>query len=278
MGTRQMDTIFDRPAGIRFIGVLHMMFGAVSILAAAGIAYAWRVGVPQLAENGLLYVLAIILGVTVPCLVIGNYVDDLRKSAVVAQLIYSIAATILCTLFVEQNGIGYSWTVPFFDTTANVNIGYLATFITIIELCTVLYILARWKSIVPPPGVKIERDRRRARLIERGLLPSPLDPRLLAPDGVTPLTPEQQERILDVRRLETREGMAILCSNCGGATPVTEASRDNTVKCNYCGVTLGLGGVFVPCKNHPEYLAATTCAVCGEPFCRRCHCTGASHR
>jgi hypothetical protein len=68
----------------------------------------------------------------------------------------------------------------------------------------------------------------------------------------------------------TEEGLAILCSNCGGATPLTKVHDDNTLTCDYCGVQLAVSSVFVPCQNHPEYLAATTCAVCGEHFCRMC--------
>jgi hypothetical protein len=132
------------------------------------------------------------------------------------------------------------------------------------------YLVARWKTIAPPPGVKIERDKVKARLIERGELPSPLTPHLLAPDGRTTLSDDEGKKLLDVRRVTTKEGMAILCSNCGGATPLTKVEDDNTLHCDYCGVHLAVSGVFVPCENHPEYLAATSCAVCGDHFCRRC--------
>ncbi|TFG07272.1 hypothetical protein EU522_00880 [Candidatus Thorarchaeota archaeon] len=93
---------------------------------------------------------------------------------------------------------------------------------------------------------------------------------MLAPDGVTPLSTDEEKRVLDVRKVTTDEGMAILCSNCGGATPLTRIEDDNTLHCDFCGVTLAVSSVFVPCKNHEEYLAATTCAVCGEHYCRKC--------
>ncbi|MCK5302832.1 MAG: hypothetical protein KAJ96_06815, partial [Candidatus Thorarchaeota archaeon] len=116
----------------------------------------------------------------------------------------------------------------------------------------------------------IERDRRKARMIEERLLPTPLLPSLLSPDGQSTLTPEETQRVMEIRKMETDEGMAILCSNCGGATPLTKMDNNNTVPCSYCGVTLAVSSVFVPCENHPEFLAATTCAVCGDRFCRRC--------
>lgn len=51
---------------------------------------------------------------------------------------------------------------------------------------------------------------------------------------------------------------------------MTKVEDDNTLVCDYCGVRLGVSSVFVPCENHPEYLAATNCDVCGEHFCRMC--------
>jgi hypothetical protein len=146
----------------------------------------------------------------------------------------------------------------------------VSAFILATQSIFIVYLVVRWKDVAPPEGVYIERDRVKAKLIEEGLMPTPLEPRLLAPDGTTALTPEETERILEVRRMETEEGMAILCSNCGGATPLANARDDNTVDCEYCGVRLAVGGVYVPCDNHPEFLAATSCAVCGEHFCRRC--------
>jgi hypothetical protein len=129
--------------------------------------------------------------------------------------------------------------------------------------------LIYWDRIAPPPGTVVVRDRRRARLIEEGLMAVPLTPSMLSSDG-SELSPDEAQRILDIRKVSTPEGMAILCSNCDGATPLTKMEADNTVDCEYCGVTLAVSSVFIPCEDHPEYLAATNCAVCGEHFCRRC--------
>jgi hypothetical protein len=134
----------------------------------------------------------------------------------------------------------------------------------------VLYLSIRWQEVAPPPGATVERDRSRATLIEAGIMPSPLEPALLGPDGTTALTPEEEQRILDIRKVVTEEGMAILCSNCNGATPLTKVEDNNTVLCDYCGVVLGVSSVFVPCENHEDILAATTCNVCGDHFCRQC--------
>ncbi len=264
-----MDTILDRPFGLRLIGLLHVSFGLLGLLAFFGLLWAIFSGAASPGANGPIYAIAIFFGAVIPCLVIGNYVDDLRRNAVVAQIIYSIIVISLTGYFIYARGLGEVWTYPWGTYTFVVNIGNLAALILAAEVFTILYIGVRWKKVVPPPGVEIIRDKKLARQIEEGLIPSPLAPTLVGPDG-TPLPDEETERILEVRRVTTEEGMAILCSNCGGATPLTKAEKDNTLVCDYCGVRLGIGSVFIPCKNHPEYLAATTCDVCGEHFCRRC--------
>ena len=245
-----------------------MAFGLFGLLATIGILVATLVGAFE--TIGYVYSFVLFCGVAFPCLVIGNYVDDLRRWAVIAQIIYSILAVGLAGLLLYMRGLSYNWTVPLFDFSIELAIGNVAAFIVITQILIVLYLLVRWKMIAPPSGVKVERDKARARLIEAGLMPSPLEPTLLAPDGTTALTPEQEQEILGVRKVVTEEGMAILCSNCSGATPLTKVKDNNTVQCDYCGVVLGVSSVFVPCENHPEYLAATTCNVCGEHFCRQC--------
>ncbi len=265
-----MDTIFDRPWGLRLIGITQMTFGVLSAIGAIGIFAAWQLGVPEIAELGLIYVLLIIFGAAIPSLIIGNYVDDLRRNAVFAQVFYSTFAVIAAGSFLIIRGIGYFWTFPLFETEVVLAIGNVALLIVVVEAIFALYLVIRWNHVVPPPGAMIERDRRKARMIEEGIMPTPLSPSLLGPDGQSILTPEETQRVMEIRKIETDEGMAILCSNCGGATPLTKMVDDNTVPCNYCGVTLAVSSVFVPCDNHPEFLAATTCAVCGDRFCRRC--------
>lgn len=265
-----MDTIFDRPRGLRLIGITQMTFGVLSAAGAIGIFVAWQLGVPEIAELGLVYVLLIIFGAAIPSLVIGNYVDDLRKNAVLAQVFYSTFAVIAAGSFLIIRGVGYFWTIPLFETEIVLAIGNVALLIVVAEATFALYLVIRWNHVVPPPGAVIERDRRKARMIEAGFLPTPLSPNLLGPDGQSILTPEETQQVMEIRKIETDEGMAILCSNCGGATPLTKMGNNNTVPCNYCGVTLAVSSVFVPCDNHPEFLAATTCAVCGDRFCRRC--------
>ncbi len=250
------------------IGVTQMAFGIFGLLASIGILAATIVG--ALDSIGYLYSLVLFGGVAAPCLFIGNYVDDLRRWAVIAQIIYSIIAVGLAGFLIYVNGLAYNWTVPLFDFSIELAIGNVAAFIVVSQGLIILYLLARWRRVAPPPGVKVERDKARARLIEAGLMPSPLEPALLAPDGASRLTPDEEQRVLDVTKVVTEEGMAILCSNCNGATPLSKAEKNNTVHCEYCGVTLGVSSVFVPCTNHKEYLAATTCNVCGEHFCRQC--------
>jgi len=264
------DTIFHRPRGLRVIGITQMSFGIFSIIVSLGIFSAWLTGSPLIPTVGHLYALVIMIFVGIPCLVIGNYVDDLRRNAVIAQVLYSIAAIALVSYFIVNWGIQYHWAVPWFGLVTDVAVGYVAALVLFTQIVFVLYLLVRWKSVVPAKGVRIERDRTRARLIEYGLMPTPLSTDLLGSDGRAVVTKEQGQRIMQTRKVTSEEGMAILCSNCGGATPLTKAEADNTIRCDFCGVRLALSGVFMPCKNHPEYLAAAACAVCGERFCRRC--------
>ena len=265
-----MDTILDRPRGLRLVSITQMAFGFFGLLASIGLLVASLVGDPSFAGLGLTYSLVVFVCVAVPCLIIGNYVDDLRRNAVRAQVVYSTAAAVLAGYFLYVRGIWYHWGVPWFGLWLDVAVGNVALLVVVSQTLFVLYLLVRRKYVAPPPGVRIERDKKKARLVEQGLMPSPLPAGLVAGDGRTSLTEEQTRRIMEVRRVTTDEGMAILCSNCGGATPVARAEKDNTIICQFCGVRLGLSSVFVPCVNHAEYLAATTCAVCGEHYCRRC--------
>jgi len=266
---KKVITIFDRPFGLRFIGLLQMAFGFLGLLATAGLLVATFAGIPELAGGiGYLYSILVFVGVAIPCLVIGNYVDDLRKNAAIAQVGYSLAAMGLTALFLAVQGIGYTWQVPLFGDYLFLEIGNLAVLIFFSQSFIILYLILNWHRVIPGEGVEVIRDRTDATLVRRGLVPSPLAPALLADDG-TELSDEETKRIMKVRRVATDEGMAILCSNCNGATPLSKA-KDNKLTCDFCGVTLGVGNVFVPCENHSEYLAATTCAVCGHHFCRKC--------
>ncbi len=263
-------TIFDRPFGLRFIGLLEMSFGAVGLLSTVGLLAALVTGNPDMLDGlGYIYALLIFVGVVLPNLIIGNYVDDLRKNAVIAQIIYSIVAMGLSGFFLAVKGIGYFWTVPLFEIELLLAIGNLAAMIFAAQVFIIMYLIFNWDKAVPPEGVKVIRDRGKAKRIRSGLVLSPLSPTLIGSDGMTELTDEDSQRILDVRKVVTIEGMAILCSNCNGATSLNKV-KDNRLKCDYCGVTLGISNVFVPCENHPEFLAATTCAVCGNHFCRKC--------
>jgi hypothetical protein len=250
------------------IGVTQMAFGIFGLLATIGILFATLFG--ALETIGYLYSLVLFCGVAVPCLFIGNYVDDLRRWAVIAQIVYSMLAVGLAGFLLYARGLSYNWTVPLFDFSIELAIGNVAAFIVITQVLIIFYLLFRWPRVAPPPGVAVERDKKMARMIEAGLMPSPLEPGLLAPDGTRTLTLEEEQEVLDIRKVVTEEGMAILCSNCNGATPLSKVEDNNTVHCEYCGVRLGVSSVFVPCKNHKEYLAATTCNVCGNHFCRQC--------
>jgi hypothetical protein len=261
-------TILDRPWGLRMIGVTQMAFGIFGALATVGILIATLVG--AISSIGYIYTLVLFWGVAAPCLFIGNFVDDLRRWAVIAQIVYSTLAVGLAGYLLYLRGLSYNWTVPLFNFSIELAIGNVAAFIVVTQALIVLYLLIRWQKVAPPPGVTVERDKAKARLIEAGLMPSPLEPALLGPDGTTALTPEEEQQVLDIRKVITEEGMAILCSNCNGATPLTKVRDNNTLNCDYCGVVLGVSSVFVPCENHDEFLAATTCNVCGEHYCRQC--------
>jgi len=266
---KKVITIFDRPFGLRFIGLLQMAFGFLGLLATAGLLVATFAGIPELTGGqGYLYSLFVFGGVAIPCLVIGNYVDDLRKNAAIAQVIYSLVAMGLTALFLAVQGIHYTWRVPLFGDYLYLEISNLAVLIFFSQAFIILYLILNWHRVIPGEGIEVIRDRTDATLARRGLVPSPLAPALLADDG-TELSDEETERIMNVRKVVTGEGIAILCSNCNGATPLSK-SKDNKLVCDFCGVTLGVGNVFVPCENHHEYLAATTCAVCGHHFCRKC--------
>ncbi|TFG94931.1 hypothetical protein E4H12_14280, partial [Candidatus Thorarchaeota archaeon] len=269
---KKVYTIFDRPIGLRFVGLLQIAFGAVGVLATVGVLVSTISGNPELVGGlGYIYSLLIFVGVAIPCLVIGNYVDDLRKNAVIAQIIYSLITMGLTGLFLAVQGIRYVWRVPLFDFEEDLflEIGNLAVMIFISQAFIILYLILNWQSTVPPEDAKVIRDRKEAKQIKKGLVPSPLSPSLMDSDGTTELSDEDSKRIMDVHKVVTAEGMAILCSNCNGSSSLTKV-KDNKLNCDYCGVTLGISNVFVPCENHPEYLAATTCAVCGEHFCRKC--------
>ena len=246
-----------------------MAFGFLGLLATLGLLVATIAGVEALIGGlGYIYALLVFAGVAVPCLVIGNYVDDLRKNAAIAQVGYSLIAMVLTAFFLVIRGTGYVWRVPLFGEVLFLEIGNLAVLIFLSQAFIILYLILNWHRVVPGEGVEVIRDRTDATLVKKGLVPSPLAPALLADDG-TELSDDESERVLRVRKVATDEGIAILCSNCNGATPLSKA-KDNKLVCDFCGVTLGVGNVFVPCDNHPEYLAATTCAVCGHHFCRKC--------
>jgi len=263
-------TIFDRPKGLRFVGLLQMAFGAVGLLATIGLIAASIIGSSELPGSiGYIYAILVFVGVALPCLIIGNFVDDLRKNAVVAQIIYSLVAMGLAGLFLILRGLQYMWTVPLFEYEIVIAIGNLSAFIVVAQAFIILYLILAWDSAVPPQGAKVIRDRGEARRYEEGLVPLPFTPAVLSADGMTELSEDESKHVLEIRKEFTEEGMAVLCSNCGGATPLTKVER-NRLHCDYCGVTLGVSSIFVPCDNHPEYLAATTCAVCGDHFCRKC--------
>ncbi|MHA1134861.1 MAG: hypothetical protein ACTSSE_00075 [Candidatus Thorarchaeota archaeon] len=176
----------------------------------------------------------------------------------------------LTALFLATQGIGYVWGVPLFNFEEDLilEIGNLTVMIFLSQAFIILYLILNWNEAVPPEDTEVIRDRTDATLVRKGLVPSPLTPHLVREDG-TELSDEDSQRIMDVRKVVTEEGIAILCSNCNGATPLSKA-KENKLTCDFCAVTLGVGNVFVPCKNHKEYLAATTCAVCGHHFCRMC--------
>jgi hypothetical protein len=267
---KKVYTIFDRPKGLRFVGLLQMAFGAVGFLATIGLIIASLIGSSELpGVIGYVYAFLVFVGVALPCLVVGNYVDDLRRNAVIAQIVYSLIAMCLAGFFLIIRGLQYIWAVPLFHFEIIIAVGNLSAFIVIAQAFIILYLILAWDSVVPPSGTEVIRDRKDARRYEEGLVPLPFTPAVLSSDGLTELSEDESNHVLEIRKEFTEEGMAVLCSNCGGATPLTKVER-NRLRCDFCGVTLGVSSIFIPCENHPEYLAATTCAVCGNHFCRKC--------
>ncbi|NHJ14661.1 MAG: hypothetical protein EAX95_13360 [Candidatus Thorarchaeota archaeon] len=170
---KQIDTIFDRPRGLRIIGLTQMSFGFFGLIAGAGVLMAYLLGDPSLSEMGLIYSGLIFVGVALPCLIIGNYVDDLRRRAVIAQLFYSLSAITLTGFFLYNWGIDYGWGIPLFGPTFEIAIGRVAAFVLAVQTAFLLYLVIRWKDVAPPSGMVIVRDRGEARLIESLLYPWP---------------------------------------------------------------------------------------------------------
>ena len=110
----EIKTIFDRPLGLRLIGLTQMTFGFLGFVGGAVLIAAVFLGVggPAVASMGLIYAAALIVGVAIPGLVIGNFVDDLRSWAVKVQIVYSTIAALLCTLFLAIWGVDYGWAFP----------------------------------------------------------------------------------------------------------------------------------------------------------------------
>ena len=196
------------------IGVTQMTFGVFGLFASIGIFLGTFFG--ALGSMGYIYGMLLFGGVAFPCLVVGNYVDDLRRWAVSAQIVYSLIAVILSGYFLYVQGISYYWSFPIFGVSDfGIAIGNIAAFIVASQTLIILYLLARWKAVAPPSETTVERDKTRAKLLRSTHVPSPLEPALLAPDGST-LSQDEEQKILGVTKVITEEGMAILCSNCNG--------------------------------------------------------------
>ena len=62
------------------IGVTQMAFGIFGLFATIGLLIATFIG--AYATIGYVYSLVLFVGVALPCLIIGNYVDDLRRDSI----------------------------------------------------------------------------------------------------------------------------------------------------------------------------------------------------
>ena len=69
-----IDTIFDRPRGLRFIGLTQMLFGVFGLIASIGVIFAKYFTDANLGDLGFTYALAIFFGIALPGLVIVNFV------------------------------------------------------------------------------------------------------------------------------------------------------------------------------------------------------------
>ncbi len=152
------ETIFERPHGLRVIGITQMSFGLLGTFASLGLFAAWLNESPSIPPLAPMYALVILVCVGIPCLVIGNYVDDLRRNAVIAQLLYSLAAIALAGYFLVHWGLQYQWSVPLFGLVTEVAIGLVAALILLTQVLFVLYLVVRWKHVVPAKGVRVERE------------------------------------------------------------------------------------------------------------------------
>ena len=100
------------------IGVTQMTFGVFGLFASAGIFLGTFFG--ALGSIGYVYGMLLFGGVAFPCLVIGNYVDDLRRWAVAAQIAYSLIAVILSGYFLYVQGISKNRETPIVGNSLNV--------------------------------------------------------------------------------------------------------------------------------------------------------------
>jgi uncharacterized membrane protein len=100
-------TILDRPWGLRMIGVTQMAFGMFGLLATIGLLFATYIEAFE--PIGYLYSLVLFIGVAAPCLIIGNSVDDLKRWAVITQIVYSILAVGLSSFLIYARGLSYNW-------------------------------------------------------------------------------------------------------------------------------------------------------------------------
>lgn len=121
-----------------------------------------------------------------------------------------------------------------------------------------IYVLGKWKSIVPKKGVvsyyipRYRREKKVENAIEA---------------HVVHLVPALT---ISSKDIEAGDTLVILCPVCLGATPVPKDIESNTVKCQYCGAEIALCSIYTPCKNHPNRLVVGQCAVCGNYFCQEC--------
>ena len=181
----------------------------------------------------------------------------MKRAAFFFLIPFSLLAAGLSLFEIYYFGYDYVLVVSISSHLIHVNLGYISDIVGALNILILLYILIRWKHIVPKKGVVYHyvpryRKEKKVNAIEAKIVH--IDPSL------------------QLGQKETQKGdtLAILCPVCLGATPVPQDVESNTVKCQYCGTEIALSGVYTPCKNHPDRLAVAQCAVCGNYFCQEC--------
>ncbi len=246
-----MDEIVEKeiPHGVTLISVIEFIWGFLGILSGLIIFHFSP-------ESVRVWGIIILLAAGVPSLIISQGLKLMKRAAFILLVPYSLIAAVLSAYEIYFYGYNYVIVVDVAANQIHVNLGYISVMVGVANVFIFLYIILKWKSIVPKKGVTyhyVPRYRREKKVDAISAKVVHVDPSLKLGEKET-----------------SPDTLAILCPICLGATPVPEDTESNVVKCKYCGAEIALSGVYTPCKNHPDRLAVAKCSVCGNYFCQEC--------